>query len=372
MIDNEILFKCDMCPKAFATKAPMLEHRKKHTAFIMGEENSTNDKSNGHVAKLKCPECGVPKRSNQGLNYHLIAIHKYETGEFTCNHCDKVFNMENKLKYHQRCMHGPKEMRKCDICEKEVLVRNYRVHYKRHDPFYNTECRICGKPFTNSHEESIHLVSHNPRSIQCTVCTKLYRSEALLQKHHKRIHSESVFSFKCDHCNKDFRELGKKKSHVAQTHRNIRNYPCHQCDKTFKRQAHLTLHITSIHSDSRPFACSQCESTFKFSRTLKLHMMTHTGEKPYKCDQCDKDFRQLAHLKSHKSDHHSSSSFLRTIKCNLCDKSYKSKNALQYHIESKHEQKIFSCKHCDKTFKTSLSVKDHNRRLHSSGAIGQS
>ena len=108
MIDNEILFECDMCPRTFASKAPMLEHRKIHTAFIMGEDTSTNDKTEA-VWKLKCPECGAPKHSNQALKYHLIAIHNYETGEFNCNQCEKVFNIESKLKLHIKFTHGPKE-----------------------------------------------------------------------------------------------------------------------------------------------------------------------------------------------------------------------------------------------------------------------
>ena len=99
MAEKETMFKCDMCPKAYPSKASMVVHRKIHTNFITGDENA-NDKSDVRGAQLKCPECGVSLCSNQSLNYHLIAIHKYKSTEFRCSHCDMSFNMEQKLRYH--------------------------------------------------------------------------------------------------------------------------------------------------------------------------------------------------------------------------------------------------------------------------------
>ena len=366
MIVKETMLKCDMCPTVFKSKTSMITHRRnKHRNFITGEENA-NDESHVRVAKLKCPECGVPKFKNQDLQYHLIAKHNYESGEFNCSHCDKSFKIESNLRTHIRYMHGTKKelKRKCDICEKEFTYRSYQHHYRKHklDTIQRTECRICGKPFNTLSEESLHIATHDPKSIQCSVCPKAFRAEARLQSHHKRIHSGNVPSYKCDHCSKSFTEVSKKNWHIVQIHENVRNYHCKQCDKTFKRQAHLTTHLTSMHSDARPFSCSQCESKFKFNRDLNLHMRMHTGEKPYKCDECEKDFRQTAHLRTHKSIHHSS--FKRKIQCTMCEKSFTSKNALKFHIESTHEENIFACKHCNKTFKTNFSVKEHVRRTH--------
>jgi hypothetical protein len=78
--------------------------------------------------------------------------------------------------------------------------------------------------------------------------------------------------------------------------------PCSVCGKMYRTTAHLQRHMRS-HTDERPFLCTICGMAFRLKHHLKEHLFIHSGEKPHKCDICGRGFAFTRDLRTHKIRH---------------------------------------------------------------------
>ncbi|XP_078603861.1 uncharacterized protein LOC144877689 [Branchiostoma floridae x Branchiostoma japonicum] len=54
---------------------------------------------------------------------------------------------------------------------------------------------------------------------------------------------------------------------------------------------------------SRTYKCSHCDKEFRFKSELNRHLRTHSGERPYQCGECGKRFSQISTLNCHMRNH---------------------------------------------------------------------
>ena len=54
-----------------------------------------------------------------------------------------------------------------------------------------------------------------------------------------------------------------------------------------------------IHSGEKSFKCETCEKGFRQLANLKAQDRVHTSEKPFKCETCEKQFKTTSNLRSH-------------------------------------------------------------------------
>lgn len=161
-------------------------------------------------------------------------------------------------------------------------------------------------------------------------------------------------TYKCDLCQKVFKQSGHVTRHVMSVHRNKRPHVCKICQKAFTQATHLRSH-ESLHRGERPHICDKCGKKFAKASDLKRHGFTHTGERLHACNLCNKRFTQSSHLKEHKSLHDIEHKF----SCNKCEKKYTTQNNLKKHMVSHIRENDFQCLVCPKKFKSRKQIQKH-------------
>jgi len=131
---------------------------------------------------------------------------------------------------------------------------------------------------------------------ECGICGKDFKHQYTLVRH-LPIHTDER-KFKCDKCEKAFRQLSTLTQHKASKHSSSKPYVCEICTKSFSRVSILINH-KKIHENGKDFQCNICEKAFHQKINLKVHMNIHTNERPYSCDICRKGFNQKSNLTVH-------------------------------------------------------------------------
>ncbi|XP_068443545.1 zinc finger protein 260-like isoform X2 [Clinocottus analis] len=247
--------ECDVCREAFASKASLQDHQKRHEA--------------AQQTRRPAPHNAFPRRDP------LAARRGTRAGKKThlCGVCGKALSDYRSLSRHKMTHSGE------------------RPH----------GCQVCGRRFklpgTLRQHEKIH--ADRERSHLCDVCCKMFLTGKQLQIH-LRTHSEEK-PFHCGECGRGFATKGPLTIHMR-VHTGETPYRCPDCGWAFKRKINLDNHVT-VHSGLKPFVCGICGKACARKSYLTVHMRTHNGERPYKCSLCDKAFTQSHCLKTHMRSH---------------------------------------------------------------------
>jgi len=97
---------------------------------------------------------------------------------------------------------------------------------------------------------------------------------------------------------------------------------CPMCESRFVRFDGLQLHIRDVHTKERPFKCEECEKTFKDKKQLSNHVerIHRKIQGSNRCPSCDKCFYEPAHLRKHMESHIPSAERRRDFECQFCHK----------------------------------------------------
>merc|ERR1740131_460511 len=84
---------------------------------------------------------------------------------------------------------------------------------------------------------------HEPPTLPCPFCDKLFETDHKRKKHIKSIHVEDDQKlYQCNICNKGFPFFPSYESHMN-SHKNIRPYSCHLCDNAYQNHFNLQQHV---------------------------------------------------------------------------------------------------------------------------------
>lgn len=213
---------------------------------------------------LKCKTCFAQYSSPEELNTHECIIDAddfFEVVEFS----------ETKAETSSDETDPPKKAAKklesfsytCNTCsEKFDRKRDYQVHIKTAHLAEDAEifqCAQCNDGFFPSENElKLHLVFSHPTdptasSYGCPICSKLFSTKALLNRHFGIHSADSQRPHICEVCGRTYFHYSSFRAHMK-IHTDVRDYSCSQCDKTFRSQSHLNRHLR-IHTKQKDHEC---------------------------------------------------------------------------------------------------------------------
>lgn len=228
-LTSDNIYNCAMCSATFETFKMLQQHM------------------NNHYRNYVCDACGMGF-----INYTKLKTHQtcHETGEHTCQFCDKVFATKTKKAYHEKFTH--------------TRVR------------YNTSCPHCAESFQSYYKRNQHMI---------------------------QVHNTSAASYKCNICDRMFLLKSQLTNHTKKIHLMERNHVCSECGQGFYQKQYLKEHMIK-HNGERIHKCDVCNKAYARKKTLREHMRIHNNDRRHKCEVCSMAFVQKCSLKSHLLSNH--------------------------------------------------------------------
>ena len=335
---------------------------------------------------------------------------KAESQSFSCDDCDKSFNLQEQLKFHKINAHitisdsaiereyGRKYS--CDECQKSFDNFDSLTNHRRfHDPMRKYPCSICSLRFERKdhlkrHKKNIHENEHCrewKRKYSCDECKKSFKNFESLTKH-RRLHDPER-KFPCNICSlrfdkKNGLERHRKKIHTSHTEfngkstvivENIMTPTVQTLDQNQCLDDNIDLkNKQSFHSQSQEysFSCNICEMRFSGMEPLANHQRIHDPKREFPCDTCSFRFTKKEHKERHEKlvhpiskDNIKSSIFTGLLdtnikfRCDICLQDYNSQKSLRKHKIRTHfrGRKSYCCTQCVKSFYDFESLTKHNK-----------
>jgi hypothetical protein len=326
---------------------------------------------------FNCTECNRSFKHQRVLESHIEIKHNVkEKTSYPCQHCDKVFDWQYKLKRHAERTHDhPKPRVKCPKCPKMYSRSGLQTHLK------------------SSH------VDKTSKSFKCPECDFSSHAEKYVKSHRQSCHNKAQFQHHCPDCDRRFEFPTRLKNHMctkAKTQLNADGcFKCQICEVEFSASRTLTMHYRKTHKTIPPgaenlqqFLCEICSQVFFRSESLQSHLRrVHYIDKnkemlpiKYNCPECNKEFTAIQYLNQHYTHLHGGSleSFegRENFFCDQCPKTFFCKISLAGHQKAKHQSansppkdlkaeaakklnRRRKCPHCDTTFARLLNLKEH-------------
>ncbi|KAK3607417.1 hypothetical protein CHS0354_003052 [Potamilus streckersoni] len=396
-------------------------------------------------ARFCCGICYKSFPSSSDLEAHQNKHVPQKDGYYTCKFCDSVFSIPFDYHCHMLTHTGANEMQqhndtteetrslrnrksieqgqpylnisdikndinrqyKCDICE-EVFeqVKFYNDHMETHTGKKPYRCPQCSRGFAFTHNLNRHLLSHNAKTVLCSVCGRGFKGSLYLQMHMK-VHAE-VKNCRCEICGQhipksdlvqhiiahlstlDQKFSGDGISFSAVNEYLKKYFPVSEGLETLddimaelkdfqagkEKEDDGEANFSSVSDGSvqssndeskhnrtkgkrtqKKFeqVCLICNLVFKTKREFGNHLGVHNGERTHICKSCGKGFKKRCILKQHEKIHSS----VRPFKCEVCGAYFLHYHHIQTHSHVHTGDKPYKCHICGVGFKHSSNLPKH-------------
>jgi hypothetical protein len=198
----------------------------------------------------------------------------------------------------------------------------------------------------------------------------LYFSEVNTLDQPQAAHSNAE-EYQCDSCNSIFYTESALEQH--------QQLPCSGQPSSLQDKSYSETFDTqdtsnqcfNLDHEKEKLTCKICQRVFATPRTLKKHLFVHNDVPRYECKECHKKFRSHTGMKQHTLLQHGQTKVVdgneiyvavpkQQETCAICCKTFVSKNSLQKHIKTLHNENAkFVCENCGQKFKYKSTFTHH-------------
>ena len=332
-------FPCDECDKVFRRKFALQVHKKMHSfkkfvkCDICGQEFRFVSEVDKHKNKMhrydrllniyKCNICGQRFPVLSHLSVHCYCHNVPDSTPFECDLCNTAFKTSIELKQHIFHKHEylmktlGKTADNAGLTSEDTKFDGVNI---KTEPMDEDDPRLNEAAGGNSSlpSSSQLLQSNGPSSKDPSIPKEVklepgadgkggdsvsevsFYNIKTLQFSHK---SKILKRYTCEVCQKAFASNSDLKTH-RRTHSGETPFKCDYCDRSFKQRGHRKLHIQVVHTKEMPYKCEECNAAFPTRYRYQIHMKRHTGVRDYKCAICEKEFYTLGKLNDHTKRRH--------------------------------------------------------------------
>ncbi|XP_055523241.1 transcription factor grauzone-like [Wyeomyia smithii] len=148
------------------------------------------------------------------------------------------------------------------------------------------------------------LIRKHWDKLACVLCSELYATFSLLEKHCYKKHN-TLPEVLC--CNRKYQRQVNLYEHLRR-HKTLHKFYCKECDRSFKNADGLAMHKMLNHTpeEEKKFHCNQCGKAFAAEILLTSHLNWHATVEPKNivCEKCNKYFTNSKRLEEHLATHH--------------------------------------------------------------------
>ncbi|XP_053619295.1 zinc finger and BTB domain-containing protein 41-like isoform X2 [Plodia interpunctella] len=316
--------ECELCRARVKTKTMLYRHKLRHyrryRCSICHIIHKDKDTASAHVMTehahqaFVCGECSRSFKRPRYLERH-IEQHHTKLFNFECPEpdCKRVFHEKGRYRSHVRShkaelRHRAASLVVCAVCSKGYKSKScLKRHLQTH---LSTVCILCCVPF--EHQEALRLhYAHVHNSYydgvnigeRCPHCALVCASNALLNKHIKRMHRDRTKKYQCDYCQRLYLTKGEVRAHILWSHERRGGHACAApgCGRVFRSPARLKSHTSIDHLGLPPpknHECPECGKGFINKQVLQRHLRVHSNEK-YPCKECGMLFKTEPYVRVH-------------------------------------------------------------------------
>ncbi|XP_053698162.1 transcription factor grauzone-like [Sabethes cyaneus] len=148
------------------------------------------------------------------------------------------------------------------------------------------------------------LIKKHWDKLSCVLCSELYTTFTLLEKHCHKQHN-TLPEVVC--CSRKYQRQVNLYEHLRR-HKSLHKFYCKDCDRSFKNVDGLAMHNMLNHTpeEEKKFHCQQCGKAFAAEILLTSHLNWHATVEPKNivCEKCNKYFTNSKRLEEHLITHH--------------------------------------------------------------------
>jgi len=219
------------------------------------------------------------------------------------------------------------------------------------------------------HQDARHK-EHESRKvlrIGCTFCDQnLEHEKHSNQSRRPRAVKNEDGSFKCPHCNSEYKTSRSLEHHIYDYHLKTKRFSCGKCDYKSYTRSCIVSHFSNNHPqerfDVKAIKCKECdtnqelhEHSYEILKNVNERTSWNSNLECFECGvgEFGSNKERIKHYKSEHPGKH-------IFNCNHCKYGSNYLPNLNNHVDSMHDKREFQCEKC--SFKTTWNQLFHRHR----------